>query len=94
MGRKFASQAHLGLITWDGRESFESHVVQDWFSYPGLDGSRDQNPIFWGIQVDGFITGYIWVIQVFSHLSSIRCTQTRVLFGALGRHQAATERKQ
>ena len=39
MGRKFASQAHLGLITWDGRESFESHVVQDWFSDPGLDGS-------------------------------------------------------
>ena len=39
MGRKFASQAHLGLITWDGTaESFESHVIQDWFSDPGLDG--------------------------------------------------------
>ena len=30
MGRKFASQGHLGLITWDGRvDSFESHVIQD-----------------------------------------------------------------
>ena len=28
MGRKFASQGHLGLITWDGRaDSFESYAI-------------------------------------------------------------------
>ena len=34
--------------------------------------------------------GYIWVIRAYSHLISIRGTQTRVLFGALGRHQAGS----
>ena len=30
MGRKFASQERLRLITWDGRaDRFESHVIQD-----------------------------------------------------------------
>ena len=30
MGRKFASQGHLGSIMWDDMaDSFESHVIQD-----------------------------------------------------------------
>ena len=89
MGRNFASQGCLGSITWDGRaDSFESHMIQD------CSVNQDQMDLPLGLRWGPHILGNTGgdVLQGTSRLS--KCTRTRVLFGALGRNQAATERKQ
>ena len=94
MGRNFESQGHLGLIMWDGRvDSFESHMIQD------CSVIQDQIDLHLGLRWEPHtLEEYRWgdAVWVTSGLfkSSIRCSQTRLLLGSLGRHQAATERKQ
>ena len=83
---------------WDGWvDSSESHVIQN---CSAIHNHIDLHlRLSWGPHILGntggrCVMGNIQDIQAYSHLSSVRCTQTRALSGALGRHKAATERKQ
>ena len=58
MGRNFASQGCLGLITWDGRaDSFESHMIQDCSAIQDQMDLHLWSSYFVGIQVGDVLQG-------------------------------------